>query len=573
MIDSDVKNLQGEKHRFLSGGGEMGALTLAKDWSKTSLGNPGTWPQSLRTTLGIVLNSKFPMFLWWGPELICFYNDAYRPSLGQNGKHPGILGIPAHIAWPEIWDIIKPLIDQVLAGGEATWSEDQLIPIFRNGKIEDVYWTFSYSAVSDETGIVAGVLVTCNETTEKVNTLIKLEESRNEVEFAINAAELGTFDYNPLTNKFSANERLKDWFGLSPGRDIDLQLALDAIDENDREKVTAAIQDTLNFSSGAGYDIEYTIINPVNKIKRIVNAKGKAWFNEQKIAYRLNGTVQDVTAQVTSRKRIEENEEDLRSMVLQSPVGICVLDAATLTSEIVNNSFIEVAGKPYEAIAGKYYWDTFAEARPYYEDALNQVVEKGIPFYANEVELMLIRHGKEEIVYVTFVYAPLKNAEGRVKKIAVWVLENTMQVKARQKIAEADKRFRDTVKQAPIGMTILRGDQYVVEMANNAYLELVDRKEVDFVGRPLFESLPEVESTVRQLLDDVFYTGTPFHGIEYPIPVNRYGKQELSYFNFLYYPLKEDDGQISGIIVTVTDVSESMKKKQMLAVREKQFRP
>src|SRR5258708_5895428 len=87
---------------FLEGGGEMGNLIRSKDWSKTPLGDVSTWPQSLRTTLSIILNSKFPMFLWWGPELTCLYNDAYRPSLGNEGKHPYILGAPAIEAWSEI---------------------------------------------------------------------------------------------------------------------------------------------------------------------------------------------------------------------------------------------------------------------------------------------------------------------------------------------------------------------------------------------------------------------------------------------------------------------------------------
>jgi hypothetical protein len=101
-----VRNLHSNR-QFLAGGGEMGELTRAKDWSKNPVGEPGNWPQSLRTTLGIVLNSKFPMFLFWGPELICFYNDVYRPSLGENGKHPTILGRRAEEAWPEIWAAIK----------------------------------------------------------------------------------------------------------------------------------------------------------------------------------------------------------------------------------------------------------------------------------------------------------------------------------------------------------------------------------------------------------------------------------------------------------------------------------
>src|ERR1700721_2148296 len=150
MNDIGLKTYSIEAYPFLAGGGEMGQLTRSKNWADTCIGTPDKWPQSLRTTLSILLNSKFPMFLWWGPELICFYNDAYRPSLGQNGKHPTILGQPAKEAWWEIWTIIKPLIDQVLTTGQSTWSEDQLIPIFRNGSIEDVYWTFSYSPVNDE---------------------------------------------------------------------------------------------------------------------------------------------------------------------------------------------------------------------------------------------------------------------------------------------------------------------------------------------------------------------------------------------------------------------------------------
>src|SRR5580693_8511948 len=148
------------KIEFLKGYGEMSELTRSKDWSRTPIGAPETWPQSLKISLNVLLNSKFPMFLWWGPDLICFYNDAYRPSLGNDGKHPHILGQPAEQAWTEIWHVIKPLIDQVLHTGESTWFEDLLVPIYRNGKIEDVYWTFSYSAVYNESNDIAGVLVT-----------------------------------------------------------------------------------------------------------------------------------------------------------------------------------------------------------------------------------------------------------------------------------------------------------------------------------------------------------------------------------------------------------------------------
>jgi PAS domain S-box-containing protein len=164
--------------QFLAGGGVMGQLIREKDWSSNPIGTPDNWPQSLRTTLSILLNSKFPMFLFWGPELICFYNDAYRPSLGNDGKHPDILGGRGEDYWKEIWNDIKPIIDQVLEKGEASWNEDLLLPIYRNGKMENTYWTFSYSPVNDETGKPAGVFVTCSETTDKVIAFRQFNENK-----------------------------------------------------------------------------------------------------------------------------------------------------------------------------------------------------------------------------------------------------------------------------------------------------------------------------------------------------------------------------------------------------------
>lgn len=135
------------------------------------------------------------------------------------------------------------------------------------------------------------------------------------------------------------------------------------------------------------------------------------------------------------------NEEILRAAILNAPIGICLLDAATLTTEIVNAKFLEVAGKPHDAIAGVHYWTAFAEARKYYESALAEVIRNGQPYFASEVELMLLRHGKEEPVFVSFVYSPVKNKEGAVVKVAVWVLENTLQVKERQKVDKANREL------------------------------------------------------------------------------------------------------------------------------------
>lgn len=307
----------------------MGRLTRSYDWSITPVGTPDQWPQSLRTIIGVILSSKFPMFLWWGETLLQFYNDAYRPSLGNNGKHPTALGQKGADCWPEIWPVIKPLIDQVLAGGEATWSEDQLIPIYRNGKLEDVYWTFSYSPVCDEAGETGGVLVTCTETTDKIINLQQLAESKALLELAVDATELGTWDLNPVTNKYTANVRLKEWLGLQPGEEIPSSLVIDVIARQDQQRVTDAINYALQFESGGHYDIEYTIIIPATQKDRIVRARGLARFGEDKKAYRFNGTLQDITEQEQQKKAIKEVEANLRGAIELAELGTWAWDAKT----------------------------------------------------------------------------------------------------------------------------------------------------------------------------------------------------------------------------------------------------
>jgi len=151
----------------LAGGGEMGMLMRSLDWAATPLGPVADWPQSLRTSVSICLNSRYPMLIWWGDEYIKLYNDAYRPLLGST-KHPRAMGQRGRECWPEIWDVIGPMLDGVMARGEATWSDDLMLPLERNGYIEECYFTFSYSPIRDESGGIGGVFTAVSETTERV---------------------------------------------------------------------------------------------------------------------------------------------------------------------------------------------------------------------------------------------------------------------------------------------------------------------------------------------------------------------------------------------------------------------
>jgi len=171
---------------FLSGGGEVGGLMRAHDWSSSPLGHPRTWPQALRTVVGLMLNSKFPMFVAWGPDLAFLYNDSYRDVLRD--KHPRALGMRFQDVWREIWDDIHPLVERAMAG-EATYAERLHLVMNRRGYDEPTWFTFSYSPVREEDGRIAGMYCACVEVTGEVLA----ERYRTEE----NARLIGLFEQAP----------------------------------------------------------------------------------------------------------------------------------------------------------------------------------------------------------------------------------------------------------------------------------------------------------------------------------------------------------------------------------------
>lgn len=144
----------------------MGALMRSLDWTATSLGDPHAWPQSLRSAVSIMLNSRYPIALYWGRELALLYNDAWSAIPGE--KHPWALGRPGREVWPEIWDTIGPLYQKVLTTGEGIWQEDELLPMHRHGYLEECYYNFTFSPIRGEDGSIGGIFNAVVETTDRV---------------------------------------------------------------------------------------------------------------------------------------------------------------------------------------------------------------------------------------------------------------------------------------------------------------------------------------------------------------------------------------------------------------------
>jgi two-component system sensor histidine kinase VicK len=390
------------------------------------------------------------MFLWWGPQLIQFYNDAYRPSFGNNGKHPTALGQRGEDCWPEIWPIIKPLINQVLEKGEPTWSIDQLIPIYRNGKIEDVYWTFGYSPVYDDNGNRGGVLVICSETTENVKNLQKLKESHHAL-------------------------------GVS--------------------------------------------------------------------------------------------EDNLRNLVMHAPVAIGHVTGRELIIEAANQKILQIWGKD-SGIIGLPLSAALPELleQPFLQ-ILDKVYTTGIPFFGNNYKALLEHEGVLQEMFFDFVYQPIKNNEGISTGIIIVANNVTENVQTRKKIEQSEDRLRQVVMKSPFIMLVMKGPEFVVEIANPALYNYWNKTGEETLGKPLLTVLPELEGQpFPTLLKQVLETGEAYGDNEVP----NYFETELGivtkYISFLYEPIIEEDGSVSRILVAAEDMTQAVNDRNKILATEENLR-
>ncbi|HWI91066.1 MAG TPA: PAS domain S-box protein [Flavisolibacter sp.] len=304
---------------FLECAGEMGAMIRDFDWTKTPIGPPENWPENLRVSTSILLNSQFPMFVWWGPEMITIYNDAYRVILGD--KHPNALGNSGPEVWAEIWDIVGPLADKVMEEGTSNWSEDLILYMNRHGYVEETYFTFSYSPIYDTSGEVVAVFCACTETTEKV----------------------------------------------------------------------------------------------------------------------------------LSAKKIKESEANFRKLVINAPVGICIVTNEDNYVEVVNDQFLQVVGRNRQELENQPYWKALKEAEVYYAPILQNVFESGTAYAGSEHKVLLTRNGVREYVYINFVYEPMRDEQGTVSKVMILAIDVTPQVLVRRKIEEAEERARLSIEISQLG--------------------------------------------------------------------------------------------------------------------------
>ena len=550
---------------LFAGPGEMRALCRAFDWAATPLGPVESWSQSLRTTAGIVLGSRNPMFLWWGPELVQIYNDAYRPSLGFGARHPGALGARGKEFWTDIWTVIGPQIDQVMSGGESTWHEDQYLPIERNGRLEDVWWTYSYSAVRDVDGHIAGTLVVCLETTPRILAEREREQLRANTARAERRAARVLQQVSDEHLTMDAEFRI-----LSVNAAAERALGLSEAELLGRTHWEA-------FPASVGTEIERTY-------RRVVTDRVEAHMQHHYVGEGYDRHLEidayptdeggialfwrDVSERVNAIETLRASESRYRALFDSLDQGFCVLemmfDDAGRPVDYrfleTNPAFVQQTGL-MDAI-GRTARELVPNLEQHWVDVYGQVAVSG---EAKRFQLGSEPMGRWFDVYAFRAGAP---DERRVALLFTDISAARAAERERERLLGELRLERSRLayifQQAPAFLAVLRGPRLVFELANDAYYQLVGHREL--IGKAVFDALPEVrDQGFETRLARVLETGEPYIGREIRLLVARTpgAPIEERYIDLAYLPIVEADGTRSGIIAHGTDVTE-----QVLARRE-----
>ncbi|MGM9508412.1 PAS domain-containing protein [Larkinella sp. GY13] len=622
--------------RFLAGGGEVGQLLRALDWSKSPLGEPEQWPQSLKTAVSIVLRSSYPMFIWWGPDLINLHNDAYVPLMGH--KHPAFLGKPANELWSEIWEeSLLPMKNLVFDQQQSIYGQDLMLLLERKEFPEEGYFNFSYSPIIDENGEVGGLFCACHEETNKVLQQRRLETLNaltSRVLSAKTKVDAGHIAIDVLGQNYK-DIPFAAFYLIDPdGQKAQLIHCSGIIPEENPFEKTVALADD---ATGHFWQLKTVVETgqPVRiqgvskKISKIVRSltdrlPDSAFIlpvqkagSEQQIGILLVGLnphrnfdtdyqhfVEQIGSQIATaidtierhenefkqakqlaeidrqaQLRIAQNrlkaEDHIRNVINQAPVGIAVLQGTHFVFEAANDAYLNLIGKSAEQTLGKAILDALPEIRNQgILELLNRVVETGEPFFGNEFAVALNRFGKTDTVYVNFVYQPLREADQSVSGIIVVANEVTELVKSKHATQESERQFRNLVIQSPIAMAIFRGTDLIIEIANETMLKTLWKRPFSEVqGKKLLEIFPELhDQPFPDLLAKVYKTGESYTEKEALAYVNTPEGMGKYYLDFEYAPLFGTDQTVSGIMVTVNDVTEKVEARITIYEAEQRSR-
>ncbi len=265
-------------------------------------------------------------------------------------------------------------------------------------------------------------------------------------------------------------------------------------------------------------------------------------------------SIEDITEQRHSQVKEKNFLSRFHNLLLQTSVPIAIFRGSNYIVELVNDSGLGLMVKD-KSFIGKLLFEASPELEKQFKEILDKVMESGIPFNANEMEITLFRNGRNETGWFNLHYQPIREDDNSISGILASANEITDQVLARKKIEVSEHRYHEMISSSPSMIAILKGEDMIIEIANDAVLESWGKGK-DLIGKSIFDAVPEtVEQGFDKLLLSTYKTGHPFRAYETPVTLLRNGTKELVYYNFIYQAQRDIMGNIEGVAIIASEVT------------------
>jgi PAS domain S-box-containing protein len=336
---------------------ETSLLLQAVDWEKTPLGPLADWPVELKTLAGLMVRSKSPQHIVWGPEQILLYNDGYIPILGD--RHPKAFGMRFADVWPDIWEGVEPIVRRTYAG-TADYFENHPWLLDRGDHKDQVWITFAYTPVEDDGGTVLGFHCTFHETTAAVLAQQELGRATEEVfglaqerQLALDAAHLGWWQYDPASGLVRHDARYAEIYGLTGDSPHHVDDVSAVLHPDDVQHLWEAVAAATLPADPTPYRVEYRIVRSDGST-RWLEARGIASFEGVGDARKVSnfvGTVADITERRLAEDVLRENEARFRLMADTAPAVLWLTDP-TGSCTFLSREWYALSGQTEEEALG-----------------------------------------------------------------------------------------------------------------------------------------------------------------------------------------------------------------------------
>ncbi len=545
---------------LIHGDSRMAELVRAHDWISTPLGRIESWGESLLCSVNTMLACAFPSLIFWGPQMIQFYNDAFSPLLAE--RHPRALGQGAREFWAEAWHVVGPRLERVLLRGETVHDKRALVPILRDNRLQDVWWDYNYSPIYAPDGGHAGILVICQDVTPETIARADLRESDARAERVLRSigdAVIVTDSESCVTHMNPVAGTLTGWTEKdAAGRP--LSEVFQIVTERTRERVESPADKVRALGTIVGL-ANHTILISRDGKETAIDDSGAPILDE---AGKLIGIVlvfRNIEEKRAAEREKERLTEQLTQLLAATTDAIVALDR-DWRMYYINPKAASMYAKDRE-ILGRNVWEAFPDAAyegsPYVEH-YTRAMDEGIPgafeaFYPAPLDMWLrIEVFPTRDGIVTFS----RDVTGDRRA------SETLRLKSEE--AERQRLEIETVyRTAPIGLALFDTEDFRYLRLNDRQAEFFGLKPEQIVGRTLTEMAP-IEG-LKELFEQVV-AGHPV--INFPLEGRLVtNPEEHRYWTVSYFPVYAADGSIRAITAASLEVTQQKRAEKALIESEK----